>query len=564
VILADEMGLGKTVQSVALLAVLEREYGMAGPSLVVVPLSTIDAWRREFARWAPQLNVVTYVGDAASRSVIRFHELTGSISVLLTTYELVMRDGAILQKSIRDSFELLLVDEGHRLKGGRGGLLYERLAPMAPGARILLTGTPLQNSLEELWALLHFLMPAKFPDYQAFHLEQSANPAAVTKLHDMLRPHMLRRMKADVERALPGRTERILHVPLSSEQRELYRLLLSKSYKELRVASGKMHGGSLCNVLMELKKVCNHPALLLGGESSRDEGRDGTYSTERSGKLALLDGLLPRLLAGKHRVLIFSQMVRMLDILAGYLQAKGMPFLRLDGGTSSEGRRRAIDAFNRPGSGVDVFLLSTRAGGLGINLSSADTVIIYDSDWNPQNDLQAMARAHRIGQLRPVTVLRLVTRGTVEERVLERAQEKLALDRMVIPQGPAAMGRDELQAILQFGAQAIFRDDAGKGPADAGMAGLVEQVRLLDVEALYRPDAVEESSADGEAKPVVGLLDHFRVPTFHQGPSNPHGWDQIIPAGVREEQMEREQREKEMEVQQALLISSRKRKRAST
>lgn len=544
--MADEMGLGKTVQSVALVAVLQAQYGVTGPSLVVVPLSTIEAWRREFQRWAPSLRVLCYVGDAGSRATLRHYELPHGFHVLLTTYELVMRDAGIL---LKNPFSLLLVDEGHRLKSG-GGLLHSVLEGVAPDARVLVTGTPLQNNLQELWALLHFLrLPdaTRFPDYSAFcreyglEGEEGVQEADLGRLHALLRPHMLRRLKADVEKALPGRHERVIHVPLSREQRELYRLVLGRNYRELAARQSRGGVGSLSNILMELRKVCNHPALLL---------QDGNAAPERSGKLQLLDGLLPALLNAGHRVLLFSQMVRMLDVMATWLAERGLAFLRLDGGTSSDERRRAIDAFNDPASAVHCFLLSTRAGGLGINLETADTVIIFDSDWNPQNDLQAMARAHRIGQTRPVTVLRLVAQSSVEERILERARQKMLLDRLVIQRtgSSAALDREELQAILQHGAQAIFAED-GQETENAGKAVL--QSLLADLDALYRPVEQEDVNPTEPAS----ILDQFRF----------QAWEQIIPADLQEsarrEAEEQERLARELEVQQALLISSSSRRR---
>lgn len=260
VLLADEMGLGKTIQSIGFVAALHALHAMHGPALIVVPLSTIDAWRREFVRWAPQLNVVVYAGDARSRAIQRHYEW-GSASrplfnVLLTTYELALKERVRLSGI---AWRLLIVDEGHRLKNA-ASQLHEALNAFSPNARMLVTGTPLQNSLQELWALLSFLEPERFASHSAFVAEYGTDDAAsgaetekrLNKLHALLKPHMLRRMKADVETSLPTKSERILRVELSAEQRQLYRLVLTRNYRELAARSSL---GSLNNILVELKKA---------------------------------------------------------------------------------------------------------------------------------------------------------------------------------------------------------------------------------------------------------------------------------------------------------------------
>lgn len=261
---------------------------------------------------------------------------------------------------------------------------------------------------------------------------------------------------------------------------------------------------------------------------------------QSSGKLALLDQLLARLIGEGHRVLIFSQMVRMLDLLAEYLVLRGWSFQRLDGSTPTEARRKAIDAFNAAGSPNHCFLLSTRAGGLGLNLETADTVVLYDSDWNPQNDLQAMARAHRIGQTRPVRIFRLVSRGTIEETILERAKQKMVLDHLVIQSGQrGAVGREELQAILQFGAQALFSDTPPKEI----------NVDLDEVMA-------NGLAADGSEQCTAGLLAQFQVADF----GDVAAWDDIIPETVREQMLqdaaEKEQHVRDVALQEALLTAA--------
>lgn len=281
----------------------------------------------------------------------------------------------------------------------------------------------------------------------------------ISSLHQVLEPHLLRRVKQDVEKSLPKKREQILRVPLTALQKKYYRLILTRNFRELNKGTSGNYS-SLINIVMELKKCCNHPFLFAGAETastSREEELSKLVSG--SGKLKLIDQLLTRLRADGHRVLIFSQMVRMLDILYDYCRLKDWSVCRLDGSMNSDERQRQMDSFNAPDSRDFIFLLSTRAGGLGINLATADTVIIYDSDWNPQNDLQAEARAHRIGQTKVVNIYRLVTGNTIEENILERARQKMILDQLVIQQMDK-MHKKDLAKILQFKAEEIFQENS--------------------------------------------------------------------------------------------------------
>jgi chromodomain-helicase-DNA-binding protein 4 len=423
-ILADEMGLGKTIQTITFLYSLYKEGHCKGPFLVSVPLSTIINWEREFETWAPDFYVVTYVGDKDSRVVTREHELSfeeGAVRggnkackmrsasvkfhVLLTSYELVSIDAALLSSI---EWAVLVVDEAHRLKNNQSKF-FRILNSYNIRYKLLLTGTPLQNNLEELFHLLNFLCPDKFNELGCFQNEFAdlTKEEQVKRLHDMLGPHMLRRLKADVLKNMPTKSEFIVRVELSPMQKKYYKYILTRNFEALNTRSGGQQV-SLLNIMMDLKKCCNHPYLFPVASQEAPSLPNGMYEinalTKASGKLVLLSKMLRLLKEQGHRVLIFSQMTKMLDILEDFLEGEQYKYERIDGGITGTLRQDAIDRFNAPGAQQFVFLLSTRAGGLGINLATADTVVIYDSDWNPHNDIQAFSRAHRIGQANKVMI----------------------------------------------------------------------------------------------------------------------------------------------------------------
>ncbi|CAL8096469.1 unnamed protein product [Calicophoron daubneyi] len=563
VILADEMGLGKTIQTIGFLSYLFHEHNLYGPFLIVVPLSTISSWQKELQLWAPDMNAIIYTGDHISRQLIREHEWCGGgagnakrqqmlkFNICVTTYEILLKDKSWLSQV---SWSFLGVDEAHRLKNDCSQL-YKTLQTFSTNTRLLVTGTPLQNTMKELWALLHFIMPERFPDWTDFEQTYSvlADDSAVRvdgeafhNLHKVLRPFLLRRVKKDVESSLPAKIEQILRVDMSKEQANIYRLILARNYDGLlKVTRG--HKASFINIVMELKKCCNH-AHLIAPPSELEYQRLANEEHLRaiirgSGKMNLLDKLLQRLKPKGHRVLIFSQMVRMLDLIADYLSLRGWGFQRLDGSIRGALRKQALDHFNAEGSTDFCFLLSTRAGGLGINLATADTVIIFDSDWNPQNDLQAQARAHRIGQTKQVSVYRLVTRDSVEEKIIESATRKMVLDHLVIQRmdsggrgggrrGDTAKGQ-LLTEILRYGAEGLFKqnDDDLAEPE-------------VDIDDILNTAETRDTDAAEEANPANALLSSFKVvtldaheddPEASQGldSSNEKTWDQIIPSELR-------------------------------
>ncbi|KAL1832124.1 hypothetical protein ACET3Z_001775 [Daucus carota] len=546
VILADEMGLGKTVQSVSMLGFLQNAQQIHGPFLVVVPLSTLSNWAKEFRKWLPQMNVIIYVGARASREVCQQYEFYSDkkngrgikFDALLTTYEVLLKDKEVLS---RLKWNYLMVDEAHRLKNSEAAL-YITLAEFSTKNKLLITGTPLQNSVEELWALLHFLDSNKFKSKDEFVQNyknlSSFNENELANLHMELRPHILRRVIKDVEKSLPPKIERVLRVEMSPLQKQYYKWILERNFQDLNKGV-RGNQVSLLNIVVELKKCCNHPFLFesadhgYGGETNIT----GSSKLERvilsSGKLVILDKLLDRLNETNHRVLIFSQMVRMLDILAEYLSIKGFKFQRLDGSTKAEVRHQAMEHFNAPGSDDFCFLLSTRAGGLGINLATADTVIIFDSDWNPQNDLQAMSRAHRIGQQDVVNIYRFVTSKSVEEDILERAKKKMVLDHLVIQKLNAegklekketkkgsSFDKNELSAILRFGAEELFKEDKNEEESK-------KRLLSMDIdEILERAEKVEEKGANDEEGNE--LLSAFKVANFCTAEDDGSFWSRWI------------------------------------
>uniref|UniRef100_A0A673LET1 SWI/SNF-related matrix-associated actin-dependent regulator of chromatin subfamily A member 5-like n=1 Tax=Sinocyclocheilus rhinocerous TaxID=307959 RepID=A0A673LET1_9TELE len=413
-ILADEMGLGKTLQTIALLGYLKHYRNIPGPHMVLVPKSTLHNWMNEFKRWVPTLKVCIIANlmfwDCC------FFQLGNHIPKCICTkmYPCLGNYSLKQSKSIECYFQ-------------------ENIS----------------------------VCVLKFQDFDSWFDTNNClgDQKLVERLHAVLRPFLLRRIKAEVEKSLPPKKEVKIYLGLSKMQREWYTRILMKDIDILNSA-GKMDKMRLLNILMQLRKCCNHPYLFDGAEPGPPYTTD-THLATNSGKMVVLDKLLPKVQEQGSRVLIFSQMTRMLDILEDYCMWRGFEYCRLDGNTPHEAREQAIDAFNAPNSSKFIFMLSTRAGGLGINLATADVVILYDSDWNPQVDLQAMDRAHRIGQRKPVKVFRLITDNTVEERIVERAEMKLRLDSIVIQQGrlidqQSKLGKDEMLQMIRHGATRVF------------------------------------------------------------------------------------------------------------
>ncbi|KAF3708520.1 Lymphoid-specific helicase [Channa argus] len=566
-ILADEMGLGKTIQCIAHIAMMIEKKVM-GPFLVVAPLSTLPNWISEFKRFTPDMSVLLYHGPQAERAKLlkQIRRPQGPLSmcpVVVTSFEISMIDRKFLQ---RFQWKYLIVDEGHRIKNLNCRLVRE-LKTLPTDNKLLLTGTPLQNNLAELWSLLNFLLPEVFDDLKSFEswfdidtLGEAESVVATEReqnilsmLHQILTPFLLRRLKSDVTLEVPPKKEIIVYAPLTAKQETFYTAVVNKTIAKmlgqekvdapvLLTPSGRPKRRSrkvvdyretdketpydlekylesvrkeqeqssppvldvqspldaqinlkLQNILMLLKRCCNHPYLVeYPLDPATQEFKIDEQLVQSSGKFLILDRLLPALKKRGHKVLIFSQMTSILDVLMDYCYLRGFQYSRLDGSMSYADRDENMTKFSKDPE-VFLFLLSTRAGGLGINLTAADTVIIFDSDWNPQADLQAQDRCHRIGQTKPVVVYRLVTANTIDQKILERASAKRKLEQMVIHknkfkggkaelnQSKSCIDLDELMDLLKArGTEKEVKASRGKVISDKDLEILLDRSDLLD------------------------------------------------------------------------------------
>ncbi len=501
VILADDMGSGKTIQTIGYLAAL-ADRGVFGPFLIVVGLSVLGNWKEELAKWVPSMHVVPYYGAKEDRQAIERLELeparrgTRSVDIVLTTYNQIMlctRRSPVARLRYRS----MIVDEAHRLKGETCAL-RDRLAQLTTDHIVLLSGTPMQNTLTELWTLLHFVDPARFPTLEGF--AGTADPdtmleAAVARLpeiHDQLRRVMLRRRKTDVLPHLPPKRELLLPVDMLPEQREHYKAIFSSSYDP----AARKFRMSYSNIMMQLRKCCNNALLtdtryretlhdMLDGKADDALGR----ILGMSGKMTALITAIRALRGRGDRFLVYSQFTSTLDLLTIVLELEGLEFVRLDGQVSRTDRETAVHRFNS--EDIPVFLLSTRAGGEGLNLVSANTVIIFDSDWNPHRDIQALCRAHRVGQQRAVHVFKLVTRRTVEERILRKAKNKLVADHLVVKRmDKQQLSEAEIGSLIKFGAKELFEE----AEAEDGVKAI--RYTAEDIVAMVeKSDAAAEQSA---------------------------------------------------------------------
>uniref|UniRef100_A0A3Q1EPN5 Proliferation-associated SNF2-like protein n=1 Tax=Acanthochromis polyacanthus TaxID=80966 RepID=A0A3Q1EPN5_9TELE len=562
-ILADEMGLGKTIQCIAHIAMMIEKKVM-GPFLVVAPLSTLPNWVNEFKRFTPEVSVLLYHGSKPERAKLlkQVRRPQGPLSmcpVVITSFEISMIDRKFLQHF---QWKYLIVDEGHRIKNLNCRLVRE-LKILPTDNKLLLTGTPLQNNLAELWSLLNFLLPEVFDDLKSFEswfdinsLGEAENVVVAEReqnilsmLHQILTPFLLRRLKSDVTLEIPPKKEIVVYAPLTAKQETFYTAVVNKTISKMlgqekvtqcsvgrpKRRSQKVVNYSemdadtpydlekylervrnevdshpvvdvqspldaqinlkLQNILMLLKRCCNHPYLVeYPLDPTTQEFKIDEQLVQSSGKFLILDRLLPALKERGHKVLIFSQMTSILDVLMDYCYLRKFQYSRLDGSMSYADRDENMTKFSKDPE-VFIFLLSTRAGGLGINLTAADTVIIFDSDWNPQADLQAQDRCHRIGQTKPVVVYRLVTANTIDQKILERASAKRKLEQMVIHknkfkggkselnQSKSCIDLDELRELLKAGStEKEVKASRGKVISDQDLEILLDRSDLLGEE----------------------------------------------------------------------------------
>ncbi|KJY00598.1 hypothetical protein TI39_contig322g00010 [Zymoseptoria brevis] len=539
-VLADEMGLGKTIQIIGFLATLIQDHSCF-PFLVVVPNSTCPNWRREIKRWAPSLRVVAYYGSRESRDSAYRYELYPENSKDLRCHIVVTSYDAAADENCRKFFrgvawQGLIVDEGQRLKNDKNQL-YSALSALKTPFKILLTGTPLQNNQRELFNLLHFLDDTK----NAAELEeefQDLDQDNITRLHDLIRPYFLRRTKAQVLTFLPPMAQIIVPVSMSLVQKKLYKSIYSKNPELMKAIfsaesnSKSTERGSLSNIIMQLRKCLCHPFVY--SRSIEDKNVDIASShrnlVDASSKLKFLELLLPKLQQRGHRVLIFSQFLDMLDMVEDFLDGMQLRYQRLDGQVSSLIKQKRIDEFNAPDSPLFAFLLSTRAGGVGINLATADTVIILDPDFNPHQDIQALSRAHRIGQTKKVLCFQLVTRLSAEERIMQIGRKKLALDHVLIQEMDADDAEQtDLVSVLRHGANAVFddQDDQEITFSDADIEHLLDRSHIEKTPSGADKTAENQFSFARVWANERGMLEESALEVEETAP-DPGVWDNIL------------------------------------
>lgn len=445
-----------------------------------------------------------YYGTKASREIIEQYELftPGFVNeqklrshVVLTTYETLQNQQAVFRRVPR--WEVAVVDEAQRLKGGEKGLLWKAMRNQRIAHTVLLTGTPINNNLDELFNLLNFIDPRNFDNLEELHEKyETLTPELVEEVQQLAQPYFLRRTKEAVLN-LPPLSEVIVPLSMSPLQKMVYKSVLERNYEALAAiydsskakSRVKMNRSKVTNVLMELRKTLCHPYLVreeLEHESTLDNKALHKTLIEASSKLTFLADFIPKLKAKGHRVLLFSQFVIVLNIIERFLEGEKIKHVRLDGSTGQTERQKAIDAFNAPDSDITVFILSTRAGGVGINLATADTVIIFDADFNPFQDLQAISRAHRIGQKKKVMCFKLMVKGTCEEKIIESGKRKMVLEQLVMDSIEDRRSSDEdepnnVESLLLFGAKALFEESAEQAQANeiqyspADMDDLIER-----------------------------------------------------------------------------------------
>ena len=430
-ILADQTGLGKTLQVISFLAFLNEYRHISGPHLVVMPNSVLEIWRNEFLKWYPAANTILYIGKRKRRrNLFENSIMRTDFDVLLTSYMVLMMDIDLLSEV---SWQVIVFDEAHKLKNQKTEL-FSKVNLLYSDFRILSTATPFQNDIDELWSILFLIAPEKFCSlsiFKEFFRElESRKPLddrverTLKRLHEIIRPYLLRRIKNDLDFDIPKKLEVTIKCspsPLQSEiidkALELSKTTPFKSYQKILLS----------------RKVSNSPILFL--DKSSFARLPPVYILSRSPKLQILDRILKKLILTGHRFLIYSQWTTMMDIIQIFLRYREINFARIDGSVPDRERMRIIQNFVAPGSLKQGLLLSTRSSAFGLNLQVADTVILFDSDYNPFVELQASARVHRLGQKNVVVIIRLMMNGTGEEHILRVSRKKFILGHQIIEAG---------------------------------------------------------------------------------------------------------------------------------
>jgi len=440
-ILADEMGLGKTVQTLAFLLGL-KERGAKGPSLIVVPTSVLPNWEREAAKFVPAMSRLTIYGAKRDDLFIRIKDS----DLIITTYALLRRD---LEELCKYKYTVVILDEAQNIKNPNT-ITARSVRRLDAEMRLCLSGTPIENNLFELWSLFEFLMPGFLGSQHAFQRGivkpiKDADEETLNYLRSRVKPFILRRTKNEVAKDLPPKIETTHYCELADEQRDLYGALAArlkaqvlKDVDEKGLAKSQM---SILDALLKLRQICCHPRLL-------KLDIPGINTNLPSGKFDAFKDLVTDIVEGGHKVLVFSQFVQMLHIIRSWLQIREVPFAYLDG--SSKDRFEQVDKFNDTPE-IPIFLISLKAGGTGLNLTSADYVIHYDPWWNPAVENQATDRTHRIGQKRQVFAYKMICQNTVEEKILKLQEMKKDVAESIIPGQSAfkSLTRDDLEMLFE-------------------------------------------------------------------------------------------------------------------
>ena len=561
-ILCDDMGLGKTLQTICIIAsdqyLRKEDYektrsveSRALPSLIICPPSLTGHWENEFDQYAPFLKVVVYAGGPTVRLTLR--PQLSDADIIVTSYDVARNDLAVLNKT---EYNYCVLDEGHIIKNSQSKLA-KAVKEITANHRLILTGTPIQNNVLELWSLFDFLMPGFLGTEKMFQerfakpiaasrnsktssKEQEAGVLALEALHKQVLPFMLRRLKEDVLSDLPPKIIQDYYCELGDLQKQLYmdftkkqKNVVEKDIENSEIADGKQH---IFQALQYMRKLCNHPALVLSPNHPqlaqvqdylKQTGLD-LHDIINAPKLSALRTLLFECGIGEedidkkasqdqnfpiqnvisqHRALIFCQLKDMLDMVENDLFKKYMPsvtYMRLDGSIDPRDRQKVVRKFNEDPS-IDCLLLTTKVGGLGLNLTGADTVIFVEHDWNPMNDLQAMDRAHRIGQKKVVNVYRIITKGTLEEKIMGLQKFKMNIASTVVNQqnsGLASMDTHQLLDLFDPD-NVTSQDNEEKNNGDSQTAKGME-------------DIANETGLTGKAKEALGELKELWDPSQYE------------------------------------------------